>query len=262
MSVNTKLKNETKRHTKRIVHINKIWTPRHIKITRERTKIARDGAVNNYHATRDKMADAYRYLILAQRGPTTDNHFIPLRICFNSATTASPTSTVLALPPRSRVRIPLSMVRRTASSIAFDSAGRRREYCNIIATERIVPIGLTIPRPEMSGAEPRDGESFFGKTLEIRKLTMNRLIDTIALVLPIRNTTQTRTWQQTNASGDYARLVTNDVSKQVAGNHNTIQFSRGLHQDHSRAINQLVLELQLRELFFHNLVNHLSPQST
>lgn len=52
------------------------------------------------------------------------------------------------------VRTPASIVLRTASSTAFASTGRLREYLSIIATERIVPIGLTFPWPEISGAEP------------------------------------------------------------------------------------------------------------
>lgn len=51
-----------------------------------------------------------------------------LRTFLSSAATASPTSTVLDVPPISFVLIPASMTRRTASSTAFDSAGRRSEY--------------------------------------------------------------------------------------------------------------------------------------
>ncbi len=91
---------------------------------------------------------------------------------------------------------------------------------------------------------------------------MDWLIDTIAPALSIRNTTQACTWQQTNASWDHARLITDDISKQVAGDHDPIESPWALHQQHSCAIDQVMPDLQLRELLFHNLSNHLSPQST
>lgn len=76
------------------------------------------------------------------------------KIFSSSATTASPTSLVLALPPRSLVTTPLSMAFLTACSTTSASLGRPREYLSIMAIERMVPTGLTMPFPEMSGAEP------------------------------------------------------------------------------------------------------------
>lgn len=85
-------------------------------------------------------------------------YLISLRTFKSSAATASPISVVVAnfsaFPAISFVLTPASIVLRTASSTALASAGRLREYLSIIATERIVPIGLTFPWPEMSGAEP------------------------------------------------------------------------------------------------------------
>lgn len=73
-----------------------------------------------------------------------------LRTLTSSAATASPISDVEAnlvafLPAMSFVRTPASMVLRTASSTAFASTERLREYFSIMATDKIVPMGLTLP---------------------------------------------------------------------------------------------------------------------
>jgi len=54
----------------------------------------------------------------------------------------------------SLVQTPLSIVDLTASSIAFASSWRLNEYCSIIAADRMAAMGLTMPLPPMSGAEP------------------------------------------------------------------------------------------------------------
>ena len=72
----------------------------------------------------------------------------------NSAATASPTSLVVALPPISPVRTPDSITLRTAASMALASAMRPKEYCIIMAMERMAATGFTMPFPAMSGAEP------------------------------------------------------------------------------------------------------------
>ena len=72
----------------------------------------------------------------------------------------SPMSFVEADPPKSLVRIPYppcsskSRTFLTAFSMAFAGFSKRREYRRSIAALRIVPIGLAIPFPAMSGAEP------------------------------------------------------------------------------------------------------------
>lgn len=65
-----------------------------------------------------------------------------LRILTNSATMASPASAVPVLPPMSLVLSPASMAARTASSTILASWARFREYRNIMATERMVPMGF------------------------------------------------------------------------------------------------------------------------
>lgn len=78
----------------------------------------------------------------------------PVKIFVSSSATASPTWLVLASPPMSVVLMPLSIVRRTASSTNLASSGRFREYWRSIEVERIAAMGLTTPFPEMSGADP------------------------------------------------------------------------------------------------------------
>lgn len=79
---------------------------------------------------------------------------------FKTSTTASPTSFVLAFPPRSALlmpsppRVEVSRTFRTASSIALAGLSSPSEYRRSMAALRIVPIGLAIPWPAMSGAEP------------------------------------------------------------------------------------------------------------
>ena len=69
-----------------------------------------------------------------------------LRSSLTSASaTASPTSLVEAVPPMSAVRMPSSIVCRTAASTALASRGRLSEYWSSIATDRIAATGFTMP---------------------------------------------------------------------------------------------------------------------
>ena len=67
---------------------------------------------------------------------------------------SSPTCCVDAVPSRSPVLTPASKICLTAFSTICASASRLKEYLSIIATERTVATGLTIPFPAISGAEP------------------------------------------------------------------------------------------------------------
>src|SRR5487761_1650544 len=69
-------------------------------------------------------------------------------------TTASVTSVVVAVPPRSGVRAPASSAESTAALISAATAGRRSECSTSRATLRMAPSGLATPRPAMSGALP------------------------------------------------------------------------------------------------------------
>lgn len=142
--------------------------------------------------------------------------------CASSFATASPTSLVLALPPISPVRTPLSIVLRTASSTTFASAGRFKEYCKSMAMERIAATGLTMPFPEISGAEPKQSNQHLYNNSQTGKPTVNWLIDPIDLTLPIGNPAQTRTWQQSQASRNDTGLIADNISKQVTRHHDPI----------------------------------------
>jgi len=54
----------------------------------------------------------------------------------------------------SPVRTPRSIVFSTALSIAVARSGRQNEYFNIMPIDSIIATGLTMPLPDMSGAEP------------------------------------------------------------------------------------------------------------
>jgi hypothetical protein len=81
-------------------------------------------------------------------------YFAPNRSA-NSTATASPTSFVDEVPPISPVRIPFSMLFLTAVSTAIASSSSQREYFSIMLTESNMATGLTMPLPEISGAEPK-----------------------------------------------------------------------------------------------------------
>ena len=93
---------------------------------------------------------------------------------------------------------------------------------------------------------------------------MNRFVNAIDLLarIHIRHIRQTRTRQQPQAPGNHARLVADDIPKQITRHHDPIQRPRILHHRHRRAVNQLVLHLQLRELPRHDVRHHLAPQPT
>lgn len=90
---------------------------------------------------------------------------------------------------------------------------------------------------------------------------MNRLVNTIALALAIREATQTGTRKQTNASWDDTRLIADDVTKQIARHDDAIQCPGALDHQHGCRVNQLVLKLQLGELLLEQFRDGLPPQT-
>jgi hypothetical protein len=88
---------------------------------------------------------------LSKQYSKTD-HFVNNSSTF--AAIASPTSLVDDEPPISRVRTPVSVTSRTASSISSASLGRASEYRSSSAMERMAATGLTMPFPAISGADP------------------------------------------------------------------------------------------------------------
>src|SRR5437763_8824189 len=76
---------------------------------------------------------------------------------------AFPSSSVLALPPMSRVRGPSERTRSMARTMASPASLCPR-CSSIIAPDQIWPMGLAIPCPAMSGAEPCTGSNMDGNS--------------------------------------------------------------------------------------------------
>ena len=66
--------------------------------------------------------------------------------------------------------------------------------------------------------------------------------------------------KETKGARNDRRFVADDVAEQVARDDNTIQRSGILYHQHRRAINQMMSQLQLRELFAHHIRDSLTPQ--
>lgn len=90
---------------------------------------------------------------------------------------------------------------------------------------------------------------------------MNRLIDAVALALAVGDTAQTGTRQQTNAARNDTGLVRDNITKQVAGDDDTVEGSGVLDHDHGRRVDELVLNLEVRELALKRLGHDVAPQA-
>ncbi len=90
---------------------------------------------------------------------------------------------------------------------------------------------------------------------------MDRLIDAVALALAIWDAAQARARQQPDAPGDDGGLVADDVAEQVAGHDDAVQGARVLDHEHGGAVDELVVQLQLRELLLKHLGHDLPPQA-
>src|SRR5712672_3221741 len=77
--------------------------------------------------------------------------------------TALPQAVVSALPPRSRVRSVRSPSVRSIAATIEAAAAFSPRWSNIIAPDQIWPIGLAMPWPAISGAEPCTGSNTDGK---------------------------------------------------------------------------------------------------
>src|SRR5262249_57075583 len=76
-----------------------------------------------------------------------------------ASATALPHVTVSALPPRSRVRSVFSASTRSIASTMARPASFSPRCSSIMAPDQIWPIGLAMPWPAMSGAEPCTGSN-------------------------------------------------------------------------------------------------------
>lgn len=94
-----------------------------------------------------------------------------------------------------------------------------------------------------------------------KKRTVDRLVDTVDTVLAIGDTAQRGTGQETQGAGDDTSLITDDITEQVASNDDTVQLAGVLNHKHGSGVNQVVTNLDLRELLSHNLSDNLAPQT-
>ena len=136
--------------------------------------------------------------------------------------TASPTCALVALPPTSGVQMPPAQVSATASRTG--AGGCRRSSSSIIAAERIAPIGLAMPRPTRSSADPWTGSNIEGKRPSRWRLALGRHAET---------------------AGERAREVGEDVAVQVRGDQD-VDRAGIEHQTRGRRIDQQRLELRPR----------------
>ena len=90
---------------------------------------------------------------------------------------------------------------------------------------------------------------------------MNRLIDTVDLALPIGNPAQASAGQKTERSRDDTGFVADNITKQIAGDHDSVQLAWVLDHQHGGAINEVMAVFDLRELLVHNLGHDLSPET-
>ena len=90
---------------------------------------------------------------------------------------------------------------------------------------------------------------------------MNGLVDAVALALSVGRSSKRSAGQEAEGAGDDGSLVGDDVAEQVAGHDDTVEGPRVLDHQHSSRVDQVVAELQLRELLLHDLSHDLAPQS-
>lgn len=106
-------------------------------------------------------------------------------------------------------------------------------------------MGLTMPLPEMSGAEPvgrvmisnqtRQHASGVQDRIQVPReggLTVDGLVDTVAAVLSVGDAAATGARQQTYAAENDASLVTDDIAEQVARDDDTVEVGGVLDQHH------------------------------
>lgn len=90
---------------------------------------------------------------------------------------------------------------------------------------------------------------------------MDRLINTVDTALAVRDAAQTGTGQETQRAGDDTSLVANNITEEVAGDNNTVKLTGVLDHEHSSRVDQVVTNLDLRELLGHDLSDNLTPQT-
>lgn len=91
---------------------------------------------------------------------------------------------------------------------------------------------------------------------------MNRLVDTVDTALAIGDTAQTGRREQTQRAGDDTSFVANDITKEVARDHDTVQLARVFDHQHSSRVNEVVTDADLGVFLLHDLGDNLTPETT
>jgi hypothetical protein len=89
---------------------------------------------------------------------------------------------------------------------------------------------------------------------------VNGLVDAVALALSVGRGSKRGAGQKTEGARDDGGFVGDDVAEQIAGDNDTVEGTGVLDHQHSSRVNQMVAQLQLRELLLHDLGNDLAPQ--
>ena len=77
---------------------------------------------------------------------------------------------------------------------------------------------------------------------------MDRLEDAEAVALAVRQAGQRRRRQQAERAGNDRRLVRQDVAEQVGAEEDAVELGRSADDEHAGAVDEVVVEGQLREL--------------
>lgn len=90
---------------------------------------------------------------------------------------------------------------------------------------------------------------------------MYGLVDRVAAGLPIGDAAEAGAGQQADAPRDDARLVGDDVAEEVARDDDAVEGRGILNHDHGGAVDELVLDLEVRELARERLLHDGAPEA-
>ena len=91
-------------------------------------------------------------------------------------------------------------------------------------------------------------------------LTVNWLVDAVHTGLSVWDTAQAGTRKQTQAARNDTGFITDDVTKEVARNNNSVKSPRVLDHEHGRGVDEMSAGLEVGELVLHDALEGLSPQ--
>ena len=184
------------------------------------------------------------------------------KISFKTFKILSPICVVETFPPRSfvlKLKPPASSssrTRLTAASIARAGLSKPMEYLNSKAALRIVPTGLAIPCPAISGAEPWMGSYNPGVVLKSGELK-SEIVGAPAREAEGNNPREPGMTLDSSESlvsskkcQTAAKRICSHVPEQVLRQQNAVKFSRVRDDQHRSRVNQLMVQLNLRIFLF------------